>query len=177
MDLTDLSLLILQVGVGLTFAAHGAQKLFGWWDGPGMAGWQAAIQHMGFRPARLFAPLAALLELGGGLLLAAGLLTPLVAAALVAQAIVIIGSVHWSNGFFSAHSGFEFPLLLGLGAAAVGLAGAGPFSADALIGLDVEPVVRVALILGGTVGGLVTMLLPRFGAAEAQVRPRQPSKP
>jgi putative oxidoreductase len=164
MNLTDLSLLILQVGVGLTFAAHGAQKLFGWWDGPGMAGWQAAIQHMGFRPARLFAPLSAILELGGGLLLAAGLLTPLVAAALVAQAIVIIGSVHWSNGFFNARSGFEFPLLLGLGGAAIGLAGAGALSVDALIGLEIEPVIRAALVLGGTVAGLVTMLLPRLGA-------------
>ncbi len=82
MDTIDLSLLILQLGIGLTFAAHGAQKVFGWWGGPGLAGWEGAMAHMGFRPAKLFALASALTELVGGLLLAVGLLTPLAAAAL-----------------------------------------------------------------------------------------------
>src|SRR5215216_3366065 len=113
MQPTDLAVFILQLGVGLTFAAHGAQKAFGWWGGPGLAGWEGAMQHMGFRPARFFAVTSAVIELGAGILLAAGLLTPLVAAALVAQAVVIIGQVHWANGFFNSRSGIEFPLLLG----------------------------------------------------------------
>jgi putative oxidoreductase len=163
-DTFDLSLLILQVGVGATFAAHGAQKLFGWWGGPGLAGWDGAMQHMGFRPARLFAVTSALIEFGGGLLLAVGLLTPLVAAALVAQAVVIIGHVHWANGFFNAKSGIEFPLLLGIGAAAVGLAGAGAISIDALLGLAIEPSTRLALVAGGIAAGLVALTIPRLGS-------------
>ena len=55
MDTNALSLLILQLGIGLTFAAHGAQRVFGWWGGPGLPGWEGAMEHMGFRPAKLFA--------------------------------------------------------------------------------------------------------------------------
>jgi putative oxidoreductase len=161
-DTIDLSLLIIQVGVGLTFAAHGAQKVFGWWGGPGLAGWERAVEHMGFRPARLFAVTSAFAELGGGVLLAAGVMTPVVAAALVAQAIVIIGHVHWSNGFFNSRSGFEFPLLLGLGAAAIGLAGAGWFSVDAQIGFAVDPLIRVLLLGAGIVAGFVSLVIPRL---------------
>ncbi len=134
MNTIDLSLLILQLGVGLTFAAHGAQKVFGWWGGPGLAGWEGAMRHMGFRPARLFALVSANVELVGGLLLAAGILTPLVAAVLLAQTVVIIGQVHWANGFFNTKSGIEFPLLLGVGAAAVGLGGPSAVSVDAALG-------------------------------------------
>jgi putative oxidoreductase len=160
----DLALLILQLGVGLTFAAHGAEKVFGWWGGPGLAGWEGAMRHMGFQPARLFALTSALVELVGGLLLAAGFLTPLDAAALVAQTVVIIGQVHWTNGFFNTTSGIEFPLVLGVGAVAVGLAGAGGVSLDAMLGLSVAPTLRGALLVAGLVAGLITLAIPRLGA-------------
>src|SRR5262245_964119 len=146
MNPIDLALLILQLGVGLTFAAHGAQKAFGWWGGPGLAGWEGAMAHMGFRPARLFAVVSAGVELVGGLFLAAGFLTPLAAAALLAQTVVIIGQVHWAHGFFNTRSGIEFPLLLGIGAAAVGLGGPGALSVDVALGLAVEPVIGGLLL-------------------------------
>jgi putative oxidoreductase len=164
MDTTDLSIFILQLGIGLTFAAHGAQKVFGWWGGPGLAGWEGAMEHMGFRPARLFALVSAFVELGAGLLLAVGLLTPFVAAALVAQAVVIILQVHGRNGFFNARSGIEYPLLLGLGAAAVGLAGGGAIGVDAVIGLAVEPSTRLAIVLGGIGAGVVALTVPRLAS-------------
>jgi putative oxidoreductase len=167
MDSFDIALLLLQVGVGLTFAAHGAQKVFGWWGGPGLKGWQGAMEHMGFRPARLFALTSAFVELGGGVLLAIGLLTPLVAAVLVAQTVVIIGQVHWANGFFNARSGIEFPLLLGIGAAAVGLAGPGAASADAALGLAIEPVTSGLLLLAGVVAGFIALAIPRLGSRDA----------
>src|SRR3954452_20223603 len=135
----DLSLLILQLGVGLTFAAHGAQKVFGWWGGPGLAGWEGAMNHMGFRPARLVAVVSAGAEVVGGLLLAVGFLTPVVAALLIAQTVVIIGQVHLANGFFNSKSGIEFPLLLGAGAAAVGLGGPSAVRVDAAVGLSLDP--------------------------------------
>jgi putative oxidoreductase len=167
MNTIDLALLILQLGVGLTFAAHGAQKVFGWWGGPGLSGWEGAMAHMGFRPARLFAVTSAFTELGGGLLLAVGLLTPLAAAALVAQAVVIIGHVHLPNGFFNARSGIEFPLLLGLGAAAVGLAGASAISVDAMLGLRVEPSTLVLAVVAGIAAGFVTLAIRRLGSQGA----------
>jgi putative oxidoreductase len=162
MDTINVSFLILQLGVGLTFAAHGAQKLFGWWGGPGFANWEGAMRHMGFRPARLFAATSALIELVGGLMLAIGFLTPIAAAALVAQAVVIIGQVHWSHGFFNSKSGIEFPLLLGVGAAAVGLAGGSTISIDGALGIVVDPAIRLGLIVLGIVAGFVALEIPRL---------------
>ena len=170
MDTVAIALLILQLGVGLTFAAHGAQKVFGWWGGPGLSGWQGAMERMGYRPARIFAVISALIELVGGLLLAIGFLTPVVAGVLVAQTVVIIGQAHWSNGFFSTRSGFEFPMLLGIGAAAVGLAAPAGISIDALIGFTVAPQVRLLLLIAGVLVGLVTLTIPRRGSHGAPTR-------
>lgn len=167
MNEMDLALVILQLAVGLTFAAHGAQKVFGWWGGPGLAGWEGALGHMGFRPARLWALASALVELGGGLLLAAGLLTPIVAAALVAQTVVIIGQVHWANGFFNTKGGFEFPLVLGAGAVAAGLAGPGALSIDAALGLSTAPALRAALLVAGLMAGLVALAVPRLSVGRS----------
>lgn len=168
--MTDLSLalLILRLVVGLTFAAHGAQKLWGWWGGPGMANWRGAMQAMGFRPAPLFAAVSALTELAGGLLLALGLVTPVVAALLVAQSLVIIGQVHWAKGFFNTGGGYEFPLVLAAGVVATGLVGAGDVSVDASLGLAIDPTARLVLLLAGGVAGLVTLALPRLTASAAR---------
>ncbi len=163
MDTLDLALFILQLAIGLTFAAHGAQKLFGWWEGPGIAGWEGAMHRMGFRPPRVFAWISAMVEFVGGLMFAVGLLTPLVAAALVAQAVVIIGRAHWTNGFFNQRSGIEYPLLLGASAAAIGLAGPSAISVDAAFGFVVDPTMRVVLIVAGIVAGLVVLTIPRLG--------------
>src|SRR3954465_15724555 len=163
----DLSLLILQLGVGLTFAAHGAQKAFGWWGGPGLAGWGGAMQHMGFRPARVLAVAPAGVELVGGLMLAVGFLTPFVAAIVVAQTVVIIGQVHWSNGFFASKAGVEFPLLLGIGAVAIGLGGPSAISVDAALGLALQPAVTGLILALGVLAGFVAPPIPRLAAPGA----------
>src|SRR4029079_17469067 len=87
MDTLDLALFILQIAVRLTFAAHGAQKLIGWWEGPGMAGWETAMHRMGFRPPRLFAWVSALVEFVGGLMLAIGFPTALVAGTVLGHSV------------------------------------------------------------------------------------------
>ena len=75
-------LLLLRLVVGALLAGHGAQKLFGWFGGPGLDGTSRMFGSLGRRPARGFALLGGLIEFAGGLLFAAGLVTPVVAGVL-----------------------------------------------------------------------------------------------
>ena len=165
MDSADVGLLVLRLVVGLTFAAHGAQKAFGWWSGPGYAGWTGAIGNMGWRPARLWALVSIAAELVAGLLLAIGLLTPLAAMALIGQSVVIVYGVHWPKGFWNAKGGLEFPLSLAAGAVAMALTGPGAISLDAALGLSVADPVRLGLAALGLVGGLGSLALKRLMTA------------
>ncbi len=167
MTISDLALLLLGLTVGLTFAAHGAQKAFGWWGGPGLGGWQAAMDHMGFRPARLFAAVSMLAELAGGLFLAVGFLTPVAAAILVAQSTVIILHVHLPKGFWSAKGGLEFALQLGVGALVLGLAGRGAASVDGALGLAFGSTTRIELLLVGLLAGLGSIAISRLASSPA----------
>src|SRR2546428_533738 len=82
-------------------AAHGAQKLFGWFGGYGLAGTGGFFAGLGFRPGVLFALAAGLGELGGGLLTAAGLFGPVGPALIILVMLVAILAVHWPHGFFA----------------------------------------------------------------------------
>lgn len=128
----SLGLLILRVVSGLTLAAHGAQKLFGWFGGPGFKGIVAGQERMGFRPPLLWAIFVVLGELGGGLSLAFGFLTPLGAAGMFGVMIMAVFKAHWKNGFFNSKRGIEFPLQLLTIAVVLGLVGPGSYSLDAL---------------------------------------------
>lgn len=159
---TDLGLLVLRLAVGLIFAAHGAQKVFGWWSGPGLTGWRGAMEYMNVRPARFWGPVSAATELLGGLALAIGLFTPLAAAALIGQSIVIIGLGHWAKGFWNGKGGIEFPLALAAGVLAIALLGTGAYALDAALGLAYSDAVQLGLIALGILGGLVALVLPRL---------------
>jgi len=160
MATVDVALLILRIGVGLIFAVHGAQKLLGLWNGPGFAGWTAAMDRMGYRPAPVFAGVSGLAELAGGLLLAIGLFTPIAAFVLVAQSVVIIGAAHWRSGFFNKDGGYEFPLALVTGVVAVLFAGPGALSLDAATSFALAPEVRVGLFVIAIAAGLATLAVP-----------------
>ena len=133
---SGLDTLAIRLAAGAIFAAHGAQKLFGWFGGYGLegtAGWMASI---GIEPGMLMAILAGSAEFFGGLFLIAGVLTRPTALALAFTMIVAIVTVHLDNGFFMANNGYEFALALL--AISVGLVfrGAGSLSVDRLINIQ-----------------------------------------
>ncbi|MEU2039802.1 DoxX family protein [Nocardia niwae] len=124
---TDIGLLIVRVVFGGLLAAHGAQKLFGWWGGPGLQANADGFEQMGYNPGKVFGTLAGLTELGGGLLLLLGLLTPL-AGAIVLGTMINAVNVTWAMGLFG---GYETGLLFAVVGAALPFTGPGKFSLDA----------------------------------------------
>ncbi|UKS27771.1 DoxX family protein [Paenibacillus sp. HWE-109] len=128
-----LGLLIIRLVIGLTFAAHGTQKLFGWFGGYGPKGTGGFFDSIGIKPGVLMAVLAGLAELGGGLLFAAGLWTWLGAALIALTMLMAILKVHGKNGFWVTSNGIEYNLVLLAIAVGVALIGAGDYSFDALM--------------------------------------------
>ena len=151
----DIGLLLLRLVVGTTLAAHGAQKLFGWFGGPGLAGAGAGLESLGFTPGRRHALMAGLVETGGGLLLAIGLATPLAAAIVASVMIVAAVSAHLPRGFFAQNGGFEYTLVLGTSGLVLAFTGPGTISADALLGWQVA----------GTQWGAAALAIAVIGAA------------
>ena len=170
----DVGLLIVRLAVGLTMAAHGYAKIF---RGGRLAGTARWFDSIGMRPGRLHAPLAALTELGGGIALAAGLLTPLAAAAIVAVMLVAAWTVHRGNGFFIVGDGWEYNVILAIVAAGVAVAGAGTLSLDALIGLGALgrgwPGLLIVAVagLGGGLGQLALFFRPLAARGRAASEP------
>ncbi|WHT18158.1 DoxX family protein [Crossiella sp. CA-258035] len=128
---TDLGLLVLRLVLGGTFIAHGAQKLFGVFNGPGINGFAKFLESFGFQQTRILAYVTGITELGGGLLVLLGFLTPLGAAGLLGVMINVV-TLKWNNGFFLGQtgSGFEFDLVLGALAAALLFLGPGRAAVD-----------------------------------------------
>jgi len=160
-----IGLLILRLVFGITMAAHGSQKLFGWFGGGGIAGTAPFMEQLGFRPGRLHAALAGLSEAGGGLMLALGFLTPFAAAMIVSVMLVATVAVHLAKGFFLQNGGYEYPLALATGALAVAFIGPGGMSLDAALGID----------WSGNGWGLTALVLAVVGGtAQLLTRTRQP---
>ena len=162
-----LGLLIIRLAVGLTLAAHGAQKLFGTFGGHGLTGTATYFETIGFRPGKPLALLAGMGEVCGGLALALGLYTPFAAAVVIATMIVAVIAVHSEKGFFSQNGGYEFALIMALTAAGVAFAGPGQLSLDAALGLSLSGnwwgIIAIAL-------GAMGALLPLLGRAMAARR-------
>lgn len=158
----DFGLLLLRMTIGLGFAAHGAQKVLGWFGGHGPDATGQFFEAMGFRPGRRHALAAGSIEIVSGLLLAVGFLTPLAAALIASVMVVAAATVHWKNGFFITNGGFEYNLLLGVAALTLAFTGPGALSLDHVLGLARE----------GLAWGLGAAVVAVLGAA-GQLAQRQ----
>jgi putative oxidoreductase len=151
----EIGLLLLRLTVGLTLAAHGAQKLFGWFGGYGLDGTGQFMEGLGFRPGRLHSLMAGIAETGG-LLLVFGFLTPLGAALVISVMLVAVGAIHLKNGFWLTGNGYEYNLLVGVVALSLAFTGPGALSIDAVIGYSLHGIswgigVLVVAVLGAAV--------------------------
>jgi putative oxidoreductase len=125
--------LALRLPVGIIFVAHGAQKLFGWWGGYGLAGTGQWLDSIGLAPGVLMALLAGAAEFFGGLALLVGLLVRPAAASLAVAMVVAIFAVHVDKGLFVANNGYEFALALLAVSVALVFSGAGRGSLDRVL--------------------------------------------
>ncbi|HEY1854351.1 MAG TPA: DoxX family protein [Solirubrobacterales bacterium] len=122
--------------IGGLFVAHGTQKLFGWFGGPGPEGTAQMMEKLEMRPGKRNAIAAGSAETFGGLGVALGALTPAAAAALIATMITAIRKVHLQKGFFNTEGGYEFNLSLIAALLILVDGGPGPISIDSALGLD-----------------------------------------
>ena len=129
----------LRLAAGIIFAAHGAQKLFGWFGGYGLEGTGQWMASIGLAPGYLMALLAGGVEFFGGLALIAGVLVRPAAAALAFAMLVAIFSAHIDKGLFVANNGYEFALALFAMAAALTVTGGGRGSLDRAFMRDGSP--------------------------------------
>jgi putative oxidoreductase len=165
----DAGLLVVRLVIGLLMAAHGAQKLFGWFGGHGLAGTAMYFESIGFRPGRLFAQLASITEFVSGLLIALGFLGPVGPALMLSVMIVAAVSVHWKNGLFAAANGIELSLFYATAAIGLALIGYGRYSLDSLLGLTslYTPTWSLAALAVGILGGVGNLLARRRPVAAA----------
>jgi putative oxidoreductase len=153
----DLGILILRVVVGAVMFGHGAQKLFGWWGGPGLTGAAGFFgSHLRMRPAFFWAALGSFTEVAGGLLLALGFLGPLAPVAVVA-AMAMAVSAHWPK-FWAQQGGIEYPLVLLVAGLSLGITGSGAYSLDAALGLQLlTPVTLIGGLIAAVIGVFVAL--------------------
>jgi putative oxidoreductase len=164
--------LALRGVVGPLFVGHGTQKLFGWFGGHGLEATGNFFESMGMRPGRQQASAAAAAETGGGVLLIAGLGTPLAASTLISVMLTAINRIHFKNGLWSTDGGYEYNLVL-IGAL-LALAEEGPGSL-ALGGDEPHGPGRAAAALaGGVIGALGAHA---YAAAQPAPQRAAPSEP
>jgi putative oxidoreductase len=158
----DLALLLVRL-IGLGFAAHGAQKLFGWFGGYGLAGTGSFLESIGMRPGHFFAAAAGFSELVGGLLVALGLFGPIGPMFMIAVMTTAALTVHLPNGFFGQNNGYELPATYMLIALAIAIGGPGAYSLDSALGIGAiwTPALSWGAVGLGILGGFANAALRR----------------
>ncbi|MET9252881.1 DoxX family protein [Streptomyces sp. NPDC048182] len=173
-DRRDLGLLLLRLGTGGVLAAHGAQKLLGWFGGHGIEGTGQFMESIGYTPGRASAIAAGAAEAGGGLLLALGLATPAAGAA-AAGGMAGAAAVHTPNGFFAQSGGYEYAAYLALTSTALAVAGPGRLSLDHALGHTVNRAWMVPAALAATAAGTAAVVGGRNRRVRRAAEERQES--
>jgi len=168
MDGADIAALVIRCAVGGTMLAHGWNHAFGGGKLPGTARW---FESIGIRPGRLHAIFATAVEVGAGLFLVLGFLTPVAAAGVVGSMTVALVANHLRNGFFIFRpgEGYEYVLNLILAACAVGAIGGGRASMDAAFGVDLSGWVGTGIAVVGGGAGAALLLGTSWRPAKAGV--------
>ena len=174
----DVGLLIARLIAGALVAGHGAQKLFGWFEGPGWQAWTSLTESMmGLRPGRFWGTLQAVGEFGGGALTALGLLNPLGPIGLIATMLAAAYKGHWGKPIWAAKGGAELAVSFLATAVVAGTQPPGRYSLDALLGVRLPRWLTVLTVLG-SVGVLAETvrptLTPRLFPVQAAPHPAQP---
>ena len=170
---TDLGILALRLGAGGLLAGHGAQKLFGSFEGPGLAGTAGWLESMGLKPGKAWAGLAGVSELGGGALTALGLGGPLGPIALQGAMATATRQAHWGKPIWNTAGGAELPVMFAASGAALALTGPGRFSLDHLLGVRVRPIVA-GMVAAGVVAGIAVAESQTAKARAAQSSAQEP---
>ena len=162
----DLGLLAGRLVIGVLFAAHGGQKLFGWFRGYGLDGTGQFFESLGFHPGRTFAAAAGLTELTSGVLILLGFLGPVGPALVLSVMTVALITVHWGNGLLATSNGSKLPLLYATAAVGIALAGPGVYSLDALLGISElwSWTITWTALAAGVIGGLANVAARRAAA-------------
>jgi putative oxidoreductase len=144
--------------IGGLFFGHGAQKWFGWFDGPGLDGATGFMESLEMKPARANAHLASGSETIGGAMIALGALTPIAASALIATMITAVRKVHFANGPWASDNGYELNLVMIAGLLAIVEGGPGDFSIDAKLGLhDTGGGYALGALVAGAIGSTLAI--------------------
>ncbi len=164
--------LITRLTIGGLFVGHGAQKLFGWFDGPGPEGTTAMMEKLELRPARRQALAAGISEAAGGAMLALGALTPVAGALLSGTMFTAIRKVHFQKGLWNTGGGYEYNLVLIAAIAGLVECGPGSPSIDRALGIEAR----------GWKWALATVAVGAAGSGLAieagrQVEEEQPAQP
>lgn len=118
------ALTILRIFLGITFIAHGSQKVFGWFGGSGLSGFVGWLAHS-FQIPAIIGYIAAYSELIAGLLLLFGIFPEFGAFLIICIMIAAIYLVHAEKGFFIMQGGYEYSLCLLIVAVAIIIGGPG----------------------------------------------------
>ena len=149
----NLGRLIARVTIGGLFVGHGTQKLFGWFEGPGIEGASQMMEKLELHPPRRNALAAAVAETAGGALLALGALTPLAGALITSTMTTAIRKVHGPKGPWNMEGGYEYNLVLIAATAALIEAGPGSPSVDRALGTEAKGTGWALAALAAGVGG------------------------